>query len=574
MPIFNESTVELNGKKYVLDLSNIDTSGGNGEVYFATVDGEDTGYAIKVLKETKTGEKKERFLREIDFCKEDRHPNIIRIITHGEYNKHLYYVMKKYPNTLRTIIGDSSNPLQRIKQIVQLCEAVKYLHSQGHIHRDLKPENILVDDEGNLIVADFGIAHFKDSAITQPNINMANRHYAAPEQRILGNSCNITSACDVYAVGAIINEIFTGNMPNGTHYKSISDVYPFLVALDKIVYECLAQDPNMRPDINDVLLEIKLTLDELDENIDILLEDILATQNEDIDEKSRSGIVAVASVDILSAKCIFETRTSEELESYNCNYHSFISYNVDDELRNLYFQKLVLEYCMRKFRSEAHSYLKGDPYTSLNLHKPEEKQIYDECKRYLEKYPVQQIFQDITADILKVFCACCDYHCRELLRSFVSAEKQAENLNNSPILYIVYMLRSQLSLEDAKTLPLDELLSVNWHSSTYEVNADDSLYKESDSEETRILEKMKAEWEISFSKIDSKHYSIKFSKKKYFEFKLKALAMAKPHYVFEGDVLDLIRIYREYNGIVELMPVDSFDITSTIAKILGIRDDY
>ena len=76
------------------------------------------------------------------------------------------------------------------------------------------------------------------------------------------------------------------------------------------------------------------------------------------------------------------------------------------------------------------------------------------------------------------------------------------------------MLRSQLSLEDAKTLPLDERVSVIRHSSTYEVNEDDSLYKESDSEETRILEKMKAKWEISFSKIDSKHYSIKFSKKK------------------------------------------------------------
>ena len=279
-------------------------------------------------------------------------------------------------------------------------------------------------------------------------------------------------------------------------------------------------------------------------------------------------------MDILSAKCIFETRTSEELESYNCNYHSFISYNVDDELRNLYFQKLVLEYCMRKFRSEAHSYLKGDPYTSLNLNKPEEKQIYDECKGYLDKYPVSQSFQDITADILKVFCSCCNYHCQELLRSFAFAEKQVENLNNSPILYIVYMLRTQLTLEDTKALPLDEFVSVNWHSSTYEVNEDDSLYKESDNEETHILEKMKAEWEITFSKIDSKHYSIKFAKHKYIEFKLKALAMAKPYHVFEGDVLDLIRIYREYNGIVELMPVDSFDITSTIAKILGIRDDY
>ena len=58
------------------------------------------------------------------------------------------------------------------------------------------------------------------------------------------------------------------------------------------------------------------------------------------------------------------------------------------------------------------------------------------------------------------------------------------------------------------------------------------------------------------------------------KFKNYALELSRPYYVFEGDVEKVIRVRREYRGIVELEPLDSFDITSTLAKILGLRNDY
>lgn len=58
------------------------------------------------------------------------------------------------------------------------------------------------------------------------------------------------------------------------------------------------------------------------------------------------------------------------------------------------------------------------------------------------------------------------------------------------------------------------------------------------------------------------------------EFKEYALSLAKGKFVFEGDVLDMLKIKREYAGIVEIGPLNSFDITSTLAKVLGLRNDY
>ena len=70
-------------------------------------------------------------------------------------------------------------------------------------------------------------------------------------------------------------------------------------------------------------------------------------------------------------------------------------------------------------------------------------------------------------------------------------------------------------------------------------------------------------------------YSIMFANKdKYIEFKEYAMSLARGHFVFEGDVLKVLNINREYAGIVEIGPLDSFDITNTLAKILGLRKDY
>ena len=63
-------------------------------------------------------------------------------------------------------------------------------------------------------------------------------------------------------------------------------------------------------------------------------------------------------------------------------------------------------------------------------------------------------------------------------------------------------------------------------------------------------------------------------KKSYTDFKNYALKLSKPYYIFEGDVLDLIRIEKEYEGIIELKLWDLFEVKNVLAKILGFRKDY
>lgn len=575
MSIINESSAIINGISYHLDLENIITSGGNGEVYYASSEEDGNEYAIKILKNTRDEEKKKRFLSEIKFCKDKRHSGIIKIIDSGEYKNHLFYVMPKYPHTLASTLNNREYSLkERIKQVKQLCEAIQYIHDHNVIHRDLKPENIMVDNDGNIIIADFGIAHFIDSTITNPNDLLANRNYAAPEQRIVGNSLNISKACDIFALGLIINEMFTGLKPDGTNYISISDRFPFLSFLDSLVYECIHQNPEERPTIRDIWSEIQLSFSELEDDLSLIESDIFESARGRVSQTFSDNIKAIASMDILSAKCMLEAKSFGQRERLNCNYHSFIHYQLSSSLTNLFFQKTVLYYCERKFEYESHSYLEEKVYTPLDLAKTEGKALYNKCKSYLEKYPVYREFENITAMILKTFSSCCDYHCRELLDDISEAEKQTNDLNDAPIFYIVYKLKTKLNLEEITSLPFDENVSIIWEKSMAQDNYNESLFINTSSEEVAVLSKLASQWNVSYRKIDTDHFSIQFRKEIYLNFKSIALKLSKPHYVFEGDVIDLLRIRREYNGIIELMPVNSFDILSTIAKIIGLRKDY
>ena len=82
-------------------------------------------------------------------------------------------------------------------------------------------------------------------------------------------------------------------------------------------------------------------------------------------------------------------------------------------------------------------------------------------------------------------------------------------------------------------------------------------------------------WGALGKKVDTEHYSVKFkSKKQYDKFKQYALSLAEPYYVFEGDVLDAIKINRQYNGFIELVVWTEFEITNVLAKLLKLRTDY
>ena len=229
--------------------------GGSGDVWLAEAGAKQ--WAVKVLRSGADRKKIERFHREGSFQAECGHKSIVPVIGRGEDGDQLFYVMPCYPDTLRDVITrgdvDSQTLLSYIRQI---GEALQFAHQRGISHRDVKPENVLVDGE-LAALADFGIAHFKDSTLTSAGELVGNRDYRAPEQRKGRDARDVDPSADVYALGLVVNECFTGKIPAGPSYLSIETASPLFSYLDATVARMLAQLPSNRPSIADCMTDIR-----------------------------------------------------------------------------------------------------------------------------------------------------------------------------------------------------------------------------------------------------------------------------------------------------------------------------
>jgi serine/threonine protein kinase len=228
--------------------------GGAGRV-FGGVGPDDAKVALKVLDERTSTEKRRRFKNEIAFLSRNRHPNIVPVTDHGvsrgqEINGP-FYVMPRYDGSLRDVMQESPSPERVLPLFSQILDGVEAAHLQQVVHRDLKPENILYDrGSGRLAIADFGIAQFSEELVatlveTAPSQRLANFQYAAPEQRAKGQT--VAQQADIYALGLILNEMFTGAVPHGTQYRLIENVDKQFAFLDPLVASMLAQSPTGRP---------------------------------------------------------------------------------------------------------------------------------------------------------------------------------------------------------------------------------------------------------------------------------------------------------------------------------------
>ena len=229
--------------------------GGGGRVYRAT---DNTGKecAIKLVDSAKANsERAKRFKNEVLFSLRNQHPNIITITDHGilvNSKKHSpFCVMPLYKGSLRTLLASGIPPDKVLFYFAQLLDGVEAAHLQNVFHRDLKPENVLYDEaQDRLLVADFGIAHFEEEMLytlveTPRDKRLANFQYAAPEQRNPG--AHVDHRADIYALGLILNEMFTGKVPHGTRFKTIGSVAPPYGYLDERVSEMLHQSAEDRP---------------------------------------------------------------------------------------------------------------------------------------------------------------------------------------------------------------------------------------------------------------------------------------------------------------------------------------
>lgn len=567
------SVLELESNKYII-TERID-DGGNGTVWKAVIDGNSDLYAIKVLKDGKDRDKDKlaRFGNECQFCKDTNHKHIVKVFDYVAEKGNAYCVMPYYSRNLRAVIDAENDSFVLLSYIIQLCEAVHFIHGKGIIHRDLKPENILVGDGNTLILTDFGIAHFEDSIKTKQREWLGNRRYAAPEQLATDE---VTTACDIYALGRIINELFTKQNPSGEAFLTIAEKNPLLLPLDSIVHKCRIQNPDFRPNIDEILMELYLLEGEIQDRIGDIKEIIYPVEDTDYSNDEEEAIVVQATKDILLAQYIFENLPDKRLEELNTTYHRNILYDADESIQNLLFQTFALDYCFRKFNYESNSYINGQSYEPLNLDDVQDKKLYDELSAILDNYKIPYACRDITARIKKLFCSCCDYHCAELLRDIKDLCKRESPVIKAPILHIVYVLRRNLAKEDLREILFQDHVYINWKlGPDIKFEQPDIYLMSLDREEVKILNLLVEQYDAIYAKADFKHYYVRFKTIDAFnKFKNYALELSRPYYVFEGDVEKVIRVRREYRDIVELELLDSFDVTNTLAKILGLRSDY
>ena len=229
--------------------------GGAGRVY-GGVSLDDTPIALKILaQERVSSDKRHRFKNELAFLSRNKHRNIVTVIDHGITSSGEivgpFYVMRRYHSNLRQLMQEQVLPDRVLSLFSQILDGVEAAHLQGVVHRDLKPENILFDtDSKTLAIADFGTARFTEDLLattveTGPAQRLANFQYAAPEQRAPGKQALATA--DIFALGLMLNEMFTGAVPQGTEYRLIGQAAKEQGFLDAIVATMIRQAPEERP---------------------------------------------------------------------------------------------------------------------------------------------------------------------------------------------------------------------------------------------------------------------------------------------------------------------------------------
>ena len=171
--------------------------------------------AIKVLKpDLATSETQcKRFLREAKVCMTLRHPSIVQVLSTSELDGLPALVMEFVEGeTLREKLKGGLDLVSGLEMMRSVVDALYFAHCKGVIHRDLKPGNILITNDGEVKVADWGLARLSDSgtALTKTGMLLGTPAYMAPEQ-ITGKE--ITPQTDLYALGVMLFELATSRLP-------------------------------------------------------------------------------------------------------------------------------------------------------------------------------------------------------------------------------------------------------------------------------------------------------------------------------------------------------------------------
>ena len=200
----------LAGRYEVLELIG---RGGTADTYRALDKTLEREVAIKVLID-RSDNVNQRFLREAQAMARLNHACIVQVFDVGQESGISYIVMELVRGkTLRDLEGGSISYRQALTYLIDILDALEYAHNDGIIHRDIKPSNIMTVEDGRHVkVMDFGLARRTSdmTQTTQTGQIVGTIGYLAPE-RFLSKPADVRS--DLYSVGIVMYEIFTGTVP-------------------------------------------------------------------------------------------------------------------------------------------------------------------------------------------------------------------------------------------------------------------------------------------------------------------------------------------------------------------------
>jgi hypothetical protein len=193
-------------------------AGGSAEVFRAVDVGDGTSAAVKLLHPEvgAHADAEHRLRREAEIAAAVSHPNLIRLLDHGEHAGRRYLAMELIEGeTLGAILsrGERRVALRAASIVGDVAEALAALHARGVVHRDVNPSNVMIEHGSQrTVLLDLGLARGAQhrSALTRPQTILGTLPYMAPEQ-LRGETCS--DAADVFSLGVILFECIVGRRP-------------------------------------------------------------------------------------------------------------------------------------------------------------------------------------------------------------------------------------------------------------------------------------------------------------------------------------------------------------------------